>query len=119
MIGPSAADLEKFREKDDRRPFVLVQLLRFVEGGRDAYLKYSAAALPFLRTLGAQLLYAGQCVEPLGAGETWDAIVVMRYPNRATYLKMLADPGFIAIAPQRRAAVRDAVYMIMDDWPGR
>jgi uncharacterized protein (DUF1330 family) len=120
LIEPNASDLEKLRENDDRRPFVLVQLLRFVEGGRDAYVRYSAAALPLLRSLGAQLLYAGQCIEPLGhVSEAWDAIVVVRYPNRSAYLGMLADPAYTAIAPQRRAALRDAVYMVMDDWPGR
>ena len=120
MIEPSAKELDKLREKDDRRPFVLVQLLRFAEGGRDTYVRYSAAALPLLRPLGAQLLYAGQCIEPLGdpAG-AWDAIVVIRYPNRSAYLKMLDDPAYTAIAPQRRAALRQAVYMLMDDWPGR
>ena len=120
LIEPSASDLQKLREKDDRRPFVLVQLLRFVEGGRDAYVRYSAAALPLLRPLGAQLLYAGQCIEPLGeASQAWDAIVVVRYPNRSAYLQMLDDPAYTAIAPQRRAALREAAYMIMDDWPGR
>ena len=120
LIEPGASDLDRLRQKDDRRPFVLVQLLRFVEGGRDAYVRYSAAALPLLRPLGAQLLYAGQCIEPLGdASQAWDAIVVTRYPNRSAYLRMLDDPAFKAIAPQRRAALREAVYMIMDDWPGR
>jgi uncharacterized protein (DUF1330 family) len=120
LIELDAGHLEKLRQGDDRRPFVLVQLLRFAEGGRDAYVRYSAAALPLLRPLGAQLLYAGQCVEPLGdASQAWEAIVVTRYPNRSAYLRMLDDPAFKAIAPQRRAAVRDAVYMIMDDWPGR
>jgi uncharacterized protein (DUF1330 family) len=70
--------------------------------------------------LGAQLLYAGQCIEPLGdASQAWDAIVVVRYPDRSAYLRMLGDPAYAAIAPQRRAALREAVYMVMDDWPGR
>jgi len=56
MIEPAAADLEAFRKGDDGRPFVLVQLLRFTEGGRDKYLQYAATAQPILRALGAQVL---------------------------------------------------------------
>jgi len=121
MIEPAAADLEAFRKGDDGRPFVLVQLLRFTEGGRDKYLQYSATAQPILRALGAQVLYAGECVKPLvaGEGQAWDAVVVVRYPSRSAYVQMLGDPGFRAIADLRRAALREAVYLPMDDWPGR
>ncbi len=121
MIEPAAADLEAFRKGDDGRPFVLVQLLRFTAGGRDKYLQYSATAQPILRALGAQVLYAGECVKPLVAGEEqpWDAIVVVRYPNRSAYVQLLGDPGFRAIADLRRAALREAVFLPMDDWPGR
>jgi uncharacterized protein (DUF1330 family) len=121
MIEPTPADLEAFRKGDNGRPFVLVQLLRFTERGRDKYLQYSATAQPILRALGAQVLYAGECVEPLVAGEgpAWDAIVVARYPSRSAYVQLLDDPGFRAIADLRRAALREAVFLPMDDWPGR
>ena len=121
MIEPAAADLEAFRKGDDGRPFVLVQLLRFSEGGRDKYLQYSATAQPILRALGAQVLYAGECVKPLvaGEGQAWDAVVVIRYPSRSAYVQMLGDPGFKALAELRRAALREAVFLPMDDWPAR
>ena len=121
MTEPTPADLEKFRKSDDGRPFVLVQLLRFTEGGRDKYLQYSATAQPILRVLGAQVLYAGESVKPLvaGEGQAWDAVVVIRYPSRSAYVQMLGDPGFRAIADLRRAALREAVFLPMDDWPGR
>ena len=121
MIEPGASDLERFQKVDDGRPFVLVQLLRFTEGGRDKYLQYSATAQPIVRTLGAQVLYAGECVEPLvpGEGKPWDAIVVVRYPSRSAYVQLLGDPGFKAIADLRRAALREAVFLPMNDWPGR
>ena len=45
-IEPSPADLERLRKEDDGRPVVLLQLLRFNEGGRDRYLEYAAAAQP-------------------------------------------------------------------------
>lgn len=120
-IEPTSSDLERFRAGDNGRPFVLVQLLRFTEGGRVRYLEYSVAVQPLLRFAGAQLVYGGECTEPLlaGEGQAWDAIVAVRYPNRAAYLRMLEEPAYAAIAHLRRAALREAVMLPMDDWPGR
>jgi uncharacterized protein (DUF1330 family) len=120
-IDPANGELERFRAGDTGRPFVLVQLLRFVEGGRERYLKYSVAAQPIVRSFGGQVLYAGECVQPLlgGEGQAWDAVVLVRYPNRAAYLDLLADSAYRAIAPQRTSALRDAAVLPMDDWPGR
>jgi uncharacterized protein (DUF1330 family) len=120
-IDPSPGDLQRFRDADDGKPFVMVQLLRFADGGRDRYLEYSRTAQKILAPLGGQVLYAGECTEPLAAGDgqRWDAIVLVRYPDRAAYLAMLADPGFEAIAGLRRAALSDAAFFPMNAWPGR
>ena len=120
-VDASTSDLDRFLQGETGRPFVLVQLLRFAEGGRELYLRYSVAAQPILRSLGAQVLYAGECVEPLLAapGDAWDAIVLVRYPTRAAYVQMQSDPAYQAIVQQRRSAVREAMLLPMDDWPGR
>ena len=120
-IEPGSGDLERFLASDNKRPFVLAQLLRLAEGGREKYLQYSAAAQPIARSFGAQVLYAGECVDPLLAapGQAWDGIVVMRYPNRAAYVSMHRDPKYQAIAHLRREALREAMLLPMDDWPGR
>src|SRR5438132_8729420 len=108
-LDPGERDLERFRQGDDGRSLVMLQLLRFAEGGRDRYLQYAAAAQPILLRVGAQVLYAGEGAEPLLAaeGQPWDAIVLVRYPRRAAYLEMLADPAYQAIAGLRRAALRE------------
>ncbi len=117
---PGSADLRRFGEGGEGRPLVLVQLLRFAEGGRDRYLEYSAAAQRLLAGVGAQVLYAGECTEPLLAADgSWDAVVLVRYPSRTAYLEMLAHPDYQDIAPLRRAALREAMLLPMDDWPGR
>jgi len=120
-LDPGSSELDRFRKGDTGRPFVLVQLLRFTDGGRDLYLKYSVAAQPIVRSFGGQILYAGECVEPLLAaqGHGWDAVVLVRYPNRAAYLDLLAAPAYRALATQRNAALRGVAILPMDDWPGR
>jgi uncharacterized protein (DUF1330 family) len=120
-VEASAGDLERFRGSDGGSPFVLVQLLRLAEGGRELYLKYSTLAQPIVRFFGGQVLYAGECVAPLVAapGGGWDAVVLVRYPNRSAYVRMQADPAYRAILHLRQAALREAVLLPMDDWPGR
>jgi len=118
-IEPGSADLRRFGE-GGRGPLVMVQLLRFAEGGRDRYLEYSAAAQRILTKVGAQVLYGGECTEPLLApAGNWDAVVLVRYPSRAAYLEMLAHPDYQEIASLRRAALREAMLLPMDDWPAR
>jgi uncharacterized protein (DUF1330 family) len=120
-IEPTAEDLRRLAGSDDKGPFVLAQLLRFVEGGRETYISYSREAQGILRDRGVQIVYAGECIEPLAASkdQTWDAIVLIRYPSRAAYVEMLADDAFLRIAEIRRKSLRDAAFFIMDDWPGR
>ena len=121
LVEPSSARLQRFKEGDNGRPLVLVQLLRFNEGGRDRYLEYSVKAQQILQRLDAQVLYAGECVDPLLAadGQAWDGVVIVRYPRRTAYVEMLADPEYQAIAPIKRAALREATILPMDDWPAR
>ena len=120
-IDPDRGVLERFLASGNRRPFVLVQLLKFTEDGIEKYLQYAAAAEPVLRSLGAQVLYAGTCVEPLlgPPGETWEAALVVRYPNRAAYAKLRDDPTIRAVDHLRRESLREAMMLPMDDWPGR
>ncbi|SRR5258707_10493582 len=120
-VDLSSAELQRFKEGDTGRPLVLVQLLRFNEGGRERYLQYSVTAQEILLRLGAQVLYAGECVEPLlaGEGQDWDAVVIVRYSSRASYVEMLAGAEHQAIASLRTSALRDAVILPMDDWPAR
>jgi uncharacterized protein (DUF1330 family) len=65
------------------------------------------------------VLYAGEGTAPLTQGESWDAIVLVRYPNRAAYVDMLAEPDYQTIVHMRREALREAVLLPMNDWPAR
>jgi uncharacterized protein (DUF1330 family) len=120
-IEPTAEDLRRLAASEDKGPFVLAQLLRFAEGGRDAYLSYSREAQPILRGRGVQIVYAGECIQPLAASadQSWDAIVLIRYSSRAAYLELLEDEAFRRVAEARRKSLRDAAFFVMDDWPGR
>lgn len=120
-IDPGSAELQQFVDADDKRPFVMVQLLRLADGGRDKYLQYSFAAQPIVRKFGGEVLYAGSCAQPLLAppGPGWDGVVIVRYPSRAAYVQFHQSPEYRAIVHMRAEALREAMMLPMDDWPGR
>ena len=120
-IEPDRGDVQRFLEGDDKRPFVMVQLLRLAEGGRDKYVQYSFAAQPIVRKFGGEVLYAGSCIEPLLAprGQGWDGVVIVRYPSRAAYVQFHQSPEYRAIVHLRGEALRESMLLPMDDWPGR
>ncbi|WP_180980723.1 MULTISPECIES: DUF1330 domain-containing protein [Rhizobiaceae] len=112
MIKVTAADIDRFLAEDDAEPIVMLNLLRFkVDGGRQRYLDYLAMAGPIVRRYGAEIIFAGDgatalCAEP---GQSWDAVALVRYPNRSTFVKMIADPAYAVADPIRMSALEEAV----------
>ena len=91
-------------------PVVMLNLLRFRDGGADSYAVYATAVADHLERVGAQLLWAGACDEALIGPEAreWDAAAIVRYPSRGAFLEMVADPSYREIAAHRSAALADS-----------
>ncbi|MCP3099539.1 DUF1330 domain-containing protein [Myxococcus sp. K15C18031901] len=117
-VDPQGADIQKFIQEDTGGPMVMMNLVRFKEGGRAAFAEYVEAVLPFILKAGAQPLYAGDCSTPLVAepGQTWDAVLLVRYPNRATFMKMVTDPEYQRFNHLRTASLREAVMQATTPW---
>jgi uncharacterized protein (DUF1330 family) len=119
-IEPSLGDLQQFTTDGPDGPLVMLNLLRFVaDGGRERYAQYAAAAQPFLAKVGAEVVYAGDGAAALVAdpGQAWDAVLLVRYPDRAAFARMVTDPGYQAIIPLRRAALAETVLQPTTPWP--
>ncbi|WP_145636849.1 DUF1330 domain-containing protein [Rhizobium sp. ERR 1071] len=112
MIKVTAADIDRFIAEDDGQPVVMLNLLRFKpDGGRQRYLDYLAMAGPIVARYGAEILFAGDgatalCAEP---GQSWDAVALVRYPRRAAFVEMIADPEYAVADPIRMSALEEAV----------
>lgn len=112
MITVTAADIDRFLAEDDHQPIVMLNLLRFkADGGRQRYLDYLAMAGPIVARYGAKILFAGDGVTALCAetGQSWDAVALVRYPNRSTFVDMIADPAYAVADPIRMSALEEAV----------
>lgn len=110
-VDPTGADLKRFLEEDPGGPVVMLNLLRFAEGGRSSYARYSAEIQPFLAKVGGHVVYAGACSTALVApdGHAWDSILLVAYPSRRAFSEMVADPDYQQITGLRTAALSEAV----------
>jgi uncharacterized protein (DUF1330 family) len=118
-VNPRGRDLKRFLQEDPGGPVVMLNLLRFTEGGRESYATYAEALQrTFLPRYGAELLYAGDGSTALVAeeGQDWDAVLLVRYPSREAFSRMVADPDYQQVTKHRTAALTEAVLQATEPW---
>lgn len=118
-VDPTGADLKRFLDEDADGPVVMLNLLRFSEGGREKYAEYSAAVTStFLPRYGGEVLYAGTGATALVAedGQSWHAVALVRYPSRAAFARMVADPEYQQVTHLRSEALAEAVLQPTTAW---
>lgn len=113
MLALIQDELQHFVANDDGKPIVILNLLRFKpDGGREKWSAYTAAAGPFLGRYRAEMVFVGETLPALSAeaGQAWDQVALIRYPNRQAYADLASDPEYHAKAePLREAALQEAV----------
>ena len=89
----------------------MLNLLRFAEGKREQYDEYAQKTAAFLKRYGGELLYFGDGSTALVAepGQSWDAVVLVRYPSREAFSSMVADPDYHTVSHLRTEALTEAV----------
>ena len=118
-IDPRGADLKRFLAEDPGGPVVMLNLLRFAEGGRESYATYAEALEEtYLPRYGGEVFYAGDGSTPLVAeeGQAWDAVLLVRYPDREAFSRMVADPGYQQFTHFRTEALTEAVLQPTTAW---
>lgn len=110
-VDPTGADLKRFLAEDDGGEVVMLNLLRFAEGGEASYRAYAKAIVPFLEKVGGEVVYAGRTGTALVApdGYDWDAVLLVRYPSRTAFSRMVADPEYQQVTHLRTEALSAAV----------
>ena len=119
-VDPRGSDLKRFLAEDRGGPVVMLNLLRFKNGGRESYARYAQAITDtILPRYGAELLYAGDGSTALVAedGQSWDALLIVRYPSRKAFSQMVADPEYQPITAWRTEALQEAVLQATTEWP--
>ena len=118
-VDPKGKDLDDFLAADPDAPVVMLNLLRFNEGGRELYLRYAREfSERFAPRYGVEVVYAGDGGAALVAedGQQWDAVLLVRYPNRRTFSQMVADAEYQQITYLRSDALEEAVLQPTRPW---
>jgi uncharacterized protein (DUF1330 family) len=117
-IDPRGADLKRLLAEDPGGPVVMLNLLRFADGGRASYDAYIEGGGPFFAKYGATVLYGGQGSTALVAesGQAWDAVLLVQYPSRQAFCDMVADADYQQFTHFRTEALTEAVLQATVPW---
>ncbi len=117
-VDPTGSDLKRYLTEDPGGPVVMLNLLKFTEGGRDGYTQYATAFVPFLDKVGGRVLHVGDLSTALVQRDDfdWDVLLLVEYPSRAAFSQMVADPEYQTITHLRTEAVSEAVLQASTPW---
>lgn len=115
-VNMNTDQLKELVKNYNNEPFVMLNLLKFKkEGGRESYVHYTKEANRFVEGVGAKLLFLSQPKELLNGAETWDVLMLVRYPSRKAFLSMANDPEYIKIHHFREEALERAILYATDE----
>ncbi|MEU4620664.1 DUF1330 domain-containing protein [Actinoplanes sp. NPDC023801] len=118
-VDPDDDFMTAFLAEDPDQPVVMLNLLRFADGGRRLYGQYTKAfGERVAPRFGVEVVYAGDGAQALIAepGQQWDAVLLVRYPSRHTFARMVADPEYRQISSLRSRALAEAVLQPTSPW---
>jgi uncharacterized protein (DUF1330 family) len=122
-IDPTRESIKRFAEQFPAdQPVVMLNLLRFRDqaayadariapcSGRRAYATYTKLIEPILAAAGGEVVWMGSSFSSLiaPAGEEWDEVLLVRYPNKNAFLGMIQSETYRAIVHHRSAALADS-----------
>ena len=90
----------------------------FADFQNEVYLKGLFGEQPTL-PFGAEVLYVGDGSTALVAepGQSWDAVLLVRYPSRRAFSDMVRDPAYGAGTHLRTESLEEAVLQATVEWP--
>jgi uncharacterized protein (DUF1330 family) len=123
-INPTAEQVAAFlTQVPDGQRLVMINLLRFREWadypagtraerhtGREAYELCSRHAMKFLAEVGGRPIWRGQARFAVIApeGERWDEAILVQYPSRKAFQRMIEGAGYQSGLYLRTAALDDS-----------
>ena len=129
-IDPTADQVRALRDHGPDGPVVMVNLLKFREraayppgtpdaevSGREAYRRYEHAFVVTVSAVSAaEVIYAGPVGlvligDPAAREADWDKVLIVRYPSRGHFLRMMADPTYRTALVHRYAALERTVLL--------
>ena len=123
-ITPSESQIEQLVADagTDDGEVVMLNLLRFAAtagdggggSGQDAYARYGAKVITMVEERGGP----DQVVVGDVDADAWDAVALVRYPNRAAFIDMVSQPSYTEAHEHREGGLERTVLLAMTPAPG-
>ena len=112
-------ELQKFMQHPDDKPVVMINLLKFKNekedgvDGTELYRCYKQKAAELLKQVGGKLLWLGKADQYIIGDENdkWDEVLLVEYPSRAAFFKMISLPEFEEVQKDRKASLKSTVLI--------
>jgi uncharacterized protein (DUF1330 family) len=113
------SNVDQFNELNNNPhegPVTMINLLKFrQDGGRELYAKYVKESGRFIESVEAKVIFLGKTRELLNGSEIWDVLMLVRYPSRKAFIKMINNPEYLEVHKLREAALERAVLYATDE----
>jgi uncharacterized protein (DUF1330 family) len=112
-ITPNVDQFQALAASPDQGRVVMLNLLKFKEGGRESYLRYGDTAVAMIEERGGRLLWSGAADQVLigDPRADWDVVLLVEYPSRAAFIEMVSSPGYLEAHADREAALERTVVL--------
>ena len=112
-ITPNLDQFQALAAAPDEGPVVMLNLLKFKEGGSESYLRYGDAAIGMVEERGGRLLWSGRAEQILigDPAADWDVVVLVEYPSRAAFIEMVSSPEYLQAHADREAALERTIVV--------
>lgn len=117
-MGPTPEQAMEFAQLPDQ-PVVMVNLLKYSRDGAGEadYAQYAEDVGRILESIGAEIIFRGQCRMTFIGGAEWDSIVMVRYPNAQALLQMAQSAEYQAIADNRSSGLEGQMNLAVFEAP--
>ena len=112
-ITPNLDQFQALAAAPDEGAVVMLNLLKFKEGGADTYLRYGDAAIAMVEERGGRVLWSGRAEQVLigDPAADWDVVVLVEYPSRAAFVEMVSSPEYLEAHADREAGLERTVVL--------
>ena len=119
-IHPTDDQLKQVLKSRVEGPIVMINLLKFksvegsTEGAQKTYRKYMMSTARFLDGVGGRLLWSGspQFVVIGDERDSWDQALLVEYPSRKAFLKLLSNPDYQKVHELREQALESSALIM-------
>jgi uncharacterized protein (DUF1330 family) len=115
FILPTKEQFSQLAAMDYKGPIYMLNMLKFKPGGGAAlYEKYGETCAAIFESIGLKVILRSKS-SPLTVigGETWDEVIIVRYPSVSAFLEMNRDKAYQNNVQYRHEALIDSrLYLI-------